>query len=247
VNEIGDGCVVNAYSGLMTDFATLIIDLSNDSSDGSSCVEGGENLVIIEESGWGDSLVVRFNENDQSGKSVTVDRKFGDIRINLSNCDDMVEIRSTLEFGTTVVVHGYNGNDVVTLGTDEMGMDEIRSSIVINGGDGNDRLVVNDRGAVLPVQDGSRLTRVSMEGLLPSSLIGAVHLPSIAYSNIEELSLVLPIVGNNRFNVESIDASVIKTEIVGGVTDSINVIGNPDSLEIKGANLVSGLEERKLR
>jgi len=240
VNEISNGCVVDARGGLMTDFATLIIDYSNDSGDGSSCVENGGNLVIIEESG-SDSLLVRFNENFQSERSVTVDRKFGDVRIELSNCDDMVELRSTLDFVSSVTVYGYGGNDIVMLGTDETGVDEIKSNIVFNGGDGNDSLVVNNRGASLPVES-SRLTRVSLEGLLPVPPDNDVT--SISYLNVEELSLFLPSTGNNRLDIESIDRSVTKTEIVGGATDLIHVIGNHENLDIRGASLIESPEAR---
>jgi len=225
MNKIADACVVKATGGLMTDFAKLMIDLSDDSpGKGDLCVEGEETLLIIEEIEDG-LLHVHFGDGK---KSVTVDQKFGDIELELSSCDDLVHIRSMPGFVKSVTVYGHDGNDVVTVGTDEFGLDLVRSSIFVEGHHGNINLIVNDKGASAPVQS-SKLTSASMEGLIPGD--GGL---SISYKHVQELSLVLPSVGNNQFDINSIGVSVIRTSIIGSSTDSVSVNSDVDGLVLTG-------------
>ena len=114
---------------------------------------------------------------------VTFATSFKDIIFLLSNCHDEVTIIETYPDASSVEVIGYAGDDKLIIGNENLVVDDIFGSIIVDGGVGNDLLVIRD-------QSHSGSKSVAVHSTLIAGIHGT-HEDNIYYYNIETIDMSL--------------------------------------------------------
>ena len=127
-NEVRSGCKIIADGSSAAD-STITVDFGQNSCTAGHSVSLGEGSIVI------DGIeIIAFGTN------------FKNIVIALSNCDDEVSVASKLYSDTSSVeILGYGGNDNIELGDGSEPLEAILfGNIIIDGGEGEDVLNIND-------------------------------------------------------------------------------------------------------
>lgn len=154
-DKIGSVCSIKSSGGSAT-VAKLTIDFGFENHN--DCLDGNEVIIDTEcritnctgidagENSWVRATIKRPDlDNDIV---VLVGSSFIDIDIKMSACRDKVHIKRTQATDGFIDIQMGGDNDEIYIGQPSDGLDSIYKSILVNGGSGNDMLVVNDTSSI---------------------------------------------------------------------------------------------------
>jgi hypothetical protein len=209
-NEIKPDCVIEPTGGTATT-AIFTVDFGFDKAESKSKYEECQDGNRVELRTLGEGMQVVIIRNDGKASPVTftytLPPVFTNFIIKMTKCKDEVILEDTQKVIGSVSISTGGENDIIKLGNAEDGLNSIYMPVTIYGGDGDDRLVVDDSASSLGKRNGF-LTAGSIFGLLNGALLA-----DIDYTDIEILDIKLSR-GENEFEVQS-TAQDMMVNIIG--------------------------------
>ena len=137
--DIMSGCLITATGGLKR--ATLVLDFTPFWNT-NSCSNGSQ-IVTVEKDGDNTKFTV---ENPTSTNTILVGSNFKNFILDMSDCNDVVNIMNmTSEQAGSVSVNLNDGDDQITIGNGLFSLtNSIKKNVYVYGGDGQDTIIVND-------------------------------------------------------------------------------------------------------
>ena len=224
-NDILNGCRIKHLGGLYTTSKLTVNfgDLVVEECSGYSVLIGrevdeGKNFTTIEINGVKNVIMV--------GES------FETIEILGSQCNDNIRLSASARTGSSISINGRMGNDTITIGSANNGLDSITKRVFVDGGLGVDKLIVEDSRSTLNKKNGQ---------LYPGSVLNLMgnnveDKPSeLFYSKFEEVVVNLS-QGVNIFNVDSTAFESSTLIYAGPMDDKIYVHDTQGDILVDGGN-----------
>ena len=165
----------------------------------------GSDDLTISETINGTTTVSGGAGDDQ----LTVEHSRGTLSVNGDAGQDTLTLRTT---DGSVFIDGGNDADLIQLGSTAGLADGLQGSITLEGGDGQDRLILDDSGD--SSDNSATLTATTLTGLGMSD--------GINYAGVEELTVQLGS-GDDTFNAQSTLAGTATSVFGNGGDDSFNL------------------------
>ncbi|PLX90217.1 MAG: hypothetical protein C0620_13905 [Desulfuromonas sp.] len=221
-NDSGD---TEDNSGVLTDEALTGLGMTNPVTfdtfeDVTLAMGSGSDDLTITTTIPGQTTVTAGDGDDL----IEIESSQGELAVYGENGADTLILRSTEGH---VVLDGGAGDDSFLLGSTDGLLDGLQGPITLAGGDGQDRLVLDDSGDT--TDNTGVLTATTITGLGLSD--------GVSYEGLEELAIVLGS-GNDTFNTQSTLAGTSTTVYANDGDDTFNVSSDaPDNLgDLDGIN-----------
>lgn len=221
-SEILDDCEIIANGG-DSNTARIIVDYSDLADD---CTDDANAVLLKAEN----EKVITEIANKHGTVSVIASSKYVSVEIRMSQCEDNVVVENSLPSPGYVSIDGRGGSDSIFIGTaagNLNGLDDIHKHVIVDGGAGEDVLMVVDTRSPKDKLSGS-MSSYSITGLL-----GPYLNETISYKGFEEVVVELS-KGINVFEVTSTQKGA-KTYInAQDKNDIITVFDTQGDIEITG-------------
>ena len=221
-SEILKDCIINADGGEFED-ARLVIDYSELAD--SNCKDMQQRVDISADIDT-DKVIATISSPQAQDVTLSISGRFVSVEIYGSQCDDMIFVNETLKTDGYVHIDARGGDDKIHIGSiNGTGLDNIHKRLQLDGGPGDDSLMVADMMSPRDKYDGA-LSSYSITGL-----VGTNQNVSILYKEFEEVYVHLS-EGRNHFNVTSTAPGSNTNIIAQEMDDVIFVFDTQGDIEV---------------
>ncbi|CAB9505193.1 Kringle domain [Seminavis robusta] len=157
-DSIGTACSIKATGG--ENEASVLVDFGV--SD--SCMDG--NSVKVSTSGEQTTIEI-FRARDSFRKTFSFGTAFQIFEFLMSECQDTITIEKTLATTISIKVDGRKGDDIISIGHGQDGVNLIFGDLDVTGSAGSDKLIVLDTPSISLGYKNETMTSKFLEGFLP--------------------------------------------------------------------------------